>query len=229
MKATKSEQTQMFINCYKFLNIGQLDEEIDQFVTYNYAFYTDPKKKTYRLQVTDNSFLVINSLDGSRFGMSFIPSIINPTSISIELSNLGSNLEQRVIISFDELGINTSVRKYYTTMSGDSRSMSKENIDTVYIDGKRRYRKEQSYHIGKNVFEDSSYSKQVITYLSALDSSYVTSTKVIAEERAYYQTSESYEKFDGESCSTITTTEFIDAVERFEQEKKDIKQKKKNM
>lgn len=229
MKATKSEQAKKIINCYNLLDIAQLDEETAKFITYNCAFYTDPKKKFQQLEVTENGFLVVSSLDGSRFSMTFTPNLINPSDLSVELSNLGANLEQRVNISFDDIGVNISVRKYYSSMDEDSKSITKEKVDTTYIDGKRRYRKAQSYHIGKNVFEDSSYSKQTITYFSAVDESYVESTKIIAEERAYYNTSESYERYDGEACTSITATEFIESVERFEQEKKDIKQKKKNI
>ncbi len=228
MKNVKSNREDITIvkNHFTYLNLGEIDPELNSFVEDNFEFFMRPETKTRTsVDILGNKRGIILRRNGSLFKLFFMPDYINPKYVTIELVNLDSHLAQEYTIDFAQDTANSVVvtyRKRFKSlmdMDANQSSLSKLNTETVYINGRKRYFKQSEHFIGKHINEDSSFSKEETICYSALDESYVKSYVAIAEPCAYIHSSISYEKYDGKDIYPISSSEFGIEATKFSEER----------
>lgn len=218
-RISKDNEIMRVKNYFEYLKLGELDADLECFVAENLQYYIG--RRDSKVQMTDQKITL--KRQDSIFSLTFLPSYVAPVMVVVNLTNLNNRLEHEYEINFVNENYDTVTimeRRKYVSMplpSGSCVSMSKRNVETDYISGKKRhYRKIESY-IGKN--KDDSYTIEEQQFYSPVDTSFVSFEIAIGEKNAKCQTKNSYQKYDGKAFTNITPTEFSQNADKYMKEK----------
>lgn len=226
-KLTKSkdsvlEQVQNIINHLNYLNIGNIDENVQHIVNGNVShFITDTNMPSTLKLIGELGFIATKN--GDRFSIEFAPSLINPSSISIKHAALDGNWKDAYDITF--------VPDMTDTISIISRKVSKGSAvlskreETIYINGQKRFEQQYIHKIGTS---DDSYSETRTTCYSSLNNSCVMETVSVGEPLASIKTGRTFMGGDKADMKTISSGEFASELDSFMKEKAKVFTIRKN-
>lgn len=209
-------------NYFSYLKLGELNSQLERFVEENIKYFIGENIKDTDVQIIDKQGFILNR-KGSTFTLKFCPNYVVPSSVVATLENLQSHHQHSYVVNFanenyDTVNIIERKRiKGFKQKGNDNGSTIKRYINSVFIDGKKRFNRKFESYIGSKL--DDSYSRETKIYYSNLDDSYVCSENIVAEPEACVQTKSLYQKYDGETLTPISAKEFNSEVNKFVQEK----------
>lgn len=211
-----SLKIQNIINHLNFLNLGDIDENLQHIINGNIShFITDTNMPSTLKLIGEVGFIA--EKNGDRFAIEFEPSLINPEFISIKHTALDGQWKDVYDVTF--------VPDNTDTISIVSRKVSRGTVtiskrkETTYINGQKRYEQQYIHRIGNM---DDSYSESRTTCYSSLDNSYVTEVMSVGEPAALIQTSRVFIGGTPDDIKPITSEEFASKLDSFKKEKSKV-------
>ena len=191
------------INALELLDLKSLNVEIYNFLHTNYNYFLNEVKDTI---VKDNEYVII-SKDNSMFKISFIPNMLTPTSVYMELVNMNYEFIQSYTIDYLEKEKN-SVKVTYKKYLNCDNNQSKKTVTTFYENNKKTFTKKYESYTENNTIKDRSCSRETKTYYYNNDEKYTEQIISVGMQYSYFPTEITYNKFDGKDIIKINQSEF---------------------
>ena len=196
-----------------YLNLGQIDNKLNNFVNVNYDFFFEQTEKPDIKFVNENRF-ELSKTDNSRFSIEFVPNCISPKKIIVKLINLYGDSNQSYTVEYGENDVIKIIHRHnLKTIQYDmNEKLHNKYEESEYVNSKLKYNKRIDNIV--STMNELSCTKETTTYYPHLDEEYVKSQISIGMTNSIYPTSVRCEKYNGEEVKSISLNEFNNIVGR---------------
>lgn len=196
-----------------YLNLGQIDNKLNNFVNVNYDFFFEQTEKP-NIKFANETGFELSKGDNSKFSIEFVPNCISPKKITVKLINLYGDSNQSYTVEYDENDAVKIIHRHnLKTIQYDMvEKLHTKYEESEYINSKLKYNKRIDNIV--STMNELSCTKETTTYYPHLDEEYVKSQISIGMTNSIYPTSVRCEKYNGEEVKSISLNEFNNIVGR---------------
>ena len=146
---------------------------------------------------------ILFSLAYKFFSIKLSPNYYNLKHLVIRLNNLEGMLSQSYHVDYNDNEVAVQYKKQFVNNDiNDNKKITKLNINTKYINGKKKYERRLESSVQEN--SDNNFTKEVVIYYPNLDESYVKSEININ----MFNSDVAYFKGSNDVCKKISASEF---------------------
>ena len=182
------------------LHIEEFDKNLSDFINTNLNYFYLENQYAY---TSDTNEFKIDGDDNSFFSIKLSPNYYNLKHLVIRLNNLEGMLSQSYHVDYNDNEVAVQYKKQFVNNDiNDNKKITKLNINTKYINGKKKYERRLESSVQEN--SDNNFTKEVVIYYPNLDESYVKSEININ----MFNSDVAYFKGSNDVCKKISASEF---------------------